>query len=396
MRTHKTISISIILPLFIAAVAGAADWPTYRGPNLDGISAETGWNPAALNDVKVVWQAELGIGFSSVSVANGKAYAMGNINKNTDVVYCFDALTGKELWRHEYAEPLEPKYYEGGTSATPTVHDGKVYTLSKSAKAFCLDAETGKVVWNKNLPYKAPTWGFASSGLILDEKIIYNIGAAGIALNKNDGQIIWKSDNSECGYATPVPFKAADGKTLIAIFGKNTLMAIDPADGKLQWSFPWKTENDVNAANPIINGDEVFISSGYNHGAALVKITEQPTAVWENKNMRSQMSGPVLIGDYIYGIDQNQLACVEWKTGNQVWAERKVGNGSLSAAGDKLIVVSERGRLMIAEASPTGFKELSGADVLTTRCWSMPVLANGYIYVRNSQGKLVCVDVRGQ
>ena len=396
MRTHKTISISIILPLFIAAVAGAADWPTYRGPNLDGISAETGWNPAALNEVKVVWQAELGIGFSSVSVANGKAYAMGNINKNTDVVYCFDALTGKELWRHEYAEPLEPKYYEGGTSATPTVHDGKVYTLSKSAKAFCLDAETGKVVWNKNLPYKAPTWGFASSGLILDEKIIYNIGAAGIALNKNDGQIIWKSDNSECGYATPVPFKAADGKTLIAIFGKNTLMAIDPADGKLQWSFPWKTENDVNAANPIINGDEVFISSGYNHGAALVKITEQPTAVWENKNMRSQMSGPVLIGDYIYGIDQNQLACVEWKTGNQVWAERKVGNGSLSAAGDKLIVVSERGRLMIAEASPTGFKELSGADVLTTRCWSMPVLANGYIYVRNSQGKLVCVDVRGQ
>lgn len=396
MRTHKTIAAIIILTLFIAAVAGAADWPNYRGPNLDGISTETGWNPAALNDVKIVWQAELGIGFSSISIANGKAYAMGNINKNTDVVYCFDALTGKELWRHKYAEPLEPKYYEGGTSATPTVHDGKVYTLSKSAKAFCLNAETGKVIWNQNLPYKAPTWGFASSGLILDEKIIFNVGAAGIALNKNDGQFIWKSDNSECGYATPVPFKAADGKTLIAIFGKDTLMALDPADGKLQWSFPWKTENDVNAANPIINGDEVFITSGYNHGAALVKIAEQPTGVWENKNMRSQMSGPVRIGEYIYGIDQNQLACVEWKTGNQVWAERKVGNGSLSAAGDKLIVVSERGRLMIAEASPTGFEELSGVDILTTRCWSMPVLANGYIYVRNSQGKLVCVDVRGQ
>ena len=393
MKICTTLAVCMILALLVAGTR-AADWPNYAGPNHDGISTETGWNPLALNEVKIVWQAEIGVGFSSVAVAGGKAYAMGNINKNTDVVYCFDAVSGKELWRHEYPEPLNPKYYEGGSSSTPTVHDGKVYTLSKSGKVFCLEAETGKVVWDRKLPHKAPTWGFSSSGLVGGETIIFNVGSAGVALNTASGEVVWNSGSGESGYATPVPFQSPDGASLIAIFGKDTLIAVDPADGTLKWSFPWKTENDVNAANPIIRGDEILITSGYNHGAALVKIAGQPTAVWENKNMRSQMSGPVRIGEHIYGINQNELACLEWKTGKTVWAERKTGNGSLSAAGDKLIVVSERGRLMIVEATPEGFKELSGADLLSARCWSPPTLANGYIYVRNSPGKLVCVDVR--
>ena len=393
MRTYKTLAM-IVSFIVCAMTAYAADWPNYRGPNHDGISTETDWDPSALSTPKIVWQAELGTGFSSVSVVGGKAYTMGNINKKTDVVYCFDALTGKELWRHEYPEPLQPKYYEGGVSATPTIHDGKVYTLSKSGKVFCLDADSGKVLWNTNLPYKDPTWGFASSALILDDKVIFNAGSAGIALNKTDGQILWKSSDGDCGYATPVPFKAPDGQTQIALFGKDTLMAIDPAAGTLLWSFPWKTQYDVNAADPVIIGDEVLITSGYNHGAALIKIAEQPTEIWKNKNLRSQMSGPVRIGDYIYGINQNELACLEWKTGKSLWTEKKVGNGSLSAAGDKLIVISEDGRLMIVAATPDGFKELSGADVLSKRCWSTPTLANGHIYVRNSHGRLLCLDVR--
>ncbi len=381
--------------IVLSASAIAADWPHWRGPNLDGISTETDWNPQALNDLNIVWEAEIGIGFSSVSVAGGRAYVMGNINRNTDVLYCFDAASGDELWRFEYAEPLNPKYYEGGPGSTPTVHEGKVYTLSKTGKVHCVNAHTGELIWNLNLPHKETTWGFASSGLILDDKVIFNVGASGVALNKNDGSIVWDSDKSESGYATPVPF-THNGKTLLAIFGKETLMAVDPTDGKRMWSYPWKTQHDVNAADPIIVGDEIFITSGYNRGATLLKIASPPTRVWENKNMRSQMSGPVLIDGYLYGIDQNQLACVEWKTGKQLWAERKAGNGSLTAAGDKLIVASEGGRLMIVQATPDGFQELSGADILSARCWAPPVLSGGRIYFRNSRGKLVCVDVRNQ
>lgn len=396
MKIYKALIISVVFALF-AAGAPAKDWPNWRGPNLNGISSETDWNPEALQTAKIVWEADIGIGFSSVSVADGKAYAMGNVNKNTDTLFCFDAVGGKEFWRFEYAEPLNPKYYEGGVSSTPTVYAGKVYTLSKSGKVHCVDAETGKLIWNRNLPHKETTWGFSSSGLIVEDKVIFNVGAAGVALNKDDGRVIWESAQSESGYATPVPFKAPDGETLLAIFGKDKLLAVDPADGSQKWSYPWKTQHDVNAADPIIWGDEMFITSGYNRGATLLKLSSSPpAAVWENKNIRSQMSPPVRIGDYLYGIDQNQLVCVEWKTGRQVWSERKVGNGAVTAAGNKLIAVSERGYLLIAEATPAGFKELSGADILSARCWAPPVLSGGYIYVRSSQGRLVCVDVRVQ
>lgn len=388
MKTNIVTRLTIVCILLAAPVI-AADWPNWRGPNLDGISTETDWDPSALNKANVVWQAEIGPGYSSVSVADGKAYVMGNIHRNTDVLYCFDAVSGAPLWRFEYPEPLNPKYYEGGPSATPTVHDGKVYTLSKTGKVHCVNALTGKGIWSRNLPHKVPTWGFASSGLILDEKVIFNVGASGVALNKNDGSVVWSSDNSESGYATPVPF-THNGTLLLAIFGKDTLIAVDPNDGKQLWNYPWQTQNDVNAADPIIAGDEIFITSGYNRGATLLKIASPPTRIWENKNMRSQMSGPVLIDGYLYGIDQNQLACVDWKTGKQLWTERKIGNGSLTAAGDKLIVASENGRLMIVQAAPDGFHELSGADLLIARCWAPPVLSNGYIYFRNSHGKLVC------
>ena len=378
-------------------VSQAQDWPHWRGPNHDGISTETDIDTSSLNTPKIVWQADVGIGFSAVSVAGGKAYTMGNVDKNKDIVYCFDALTGKELWRYDYVEPLDPKYYEGGASATPTVHDGKVYTLSKSGKLFCLDAQDGTVVWQKTLKHKTPTWGFSSSGIIVGDHILFNVGSAGIALNKNDGRIVWDSKPTECGYASPVPFKTPDGRLLIALFAKESLMAVDPVDGKMVWDFPWRTQHYVNAADPIIVGQEAFITSGYNRGAALVRFADTPKAVWEAKSMRSQMSGPVRIGDYVYGINQNQLACVEWATGKQLWAEPKTGNGTLAAVGDTLIVLSERGRLMFVKAVPDGFVELSGAEVLTGgRCWAMPILSGGHLYARNSQGKLVCIDVRMQ
>ncbi|MHC4989137.1 MAG: outer membrane protein assembly factor BamB family protein, partial [Planctomycetota bacterium] len=396
MKLSKNI-ISVVM-MCVSAVVFAADWPNWRGPNYDGISTETDWNPKALENPEITWTAEIGTGFSSVSVADGKVYTMGNVDKETDVVYCFDALTGREKWRHQYAEPLAPKYYEGGCSATPTVHDGKVYTLSKKGMACCLNAASGDVIWEKTLDFKRPTWGFASSVLVIEDMAIYNVGSAGIALNKQTGDFLWKSDNDVSGYATPVPYQQ-DDKTRVCIFGKNTVAGIEPKTGAVVWSYPWETKHNVNAADPIIFDQKVFITSGYGHGCALIDISgSEPTLVWENKNMRSQMSGPVLIDGFLYGIDDNQLVCVNWKTGEQVWAEKAPKKGSLSAAGDELIVLGENGTLYIVKATPEGYQPIASAEVLTGKCWTMPILANGYIYVRdvkkNAPGKLVCIDVR--
>lgn len=391
----KWVVLILTVCLVTVSFASAKDWPHWRGPDYDGISTETDWNPQKLNEKKILWEAQVGIGFSAVSVADGKAYTMGNINKKTDVVYCFDAETGKEIWRHEYAEDLNPKYYEGGSSATPVVSDGKVYTVSKTAHIFCLDAASGAVVWEKQPAIDNPTWGIATSALVLDDKVILNLHQHGLALNKLTGETVWASEKGKPGYATPVPFEQ-NGTRMVAIFGMDSVMGVEAATGTLRWSYPWKTQNDVNAADPIIHDEKVFITSGYNHGAALIDISgQEPVKLWENKNMRSQMSGPVLIDGYLYGFDDSQLACLDWKTGEQKWTEKKPRKGALTAAGDKLIVIGESGTLMIVQATPAGYQELASAEVLSGgRCWTTPVLSGGRVYVRNAPGQTVCVDVK--
>lgn len=396
MRKTKSLSVVVVFAMTLAAYG--ADWPHWRGNDYDGISKEADFNPAALNAPKILWKAEVGIGYSAVSVADGRAYTMGNVNKNTDVVFCFDAVSGEPKWKYEYSEPLEPKYYEGGCSATPTVAGGKVYTISKSGKVFCLDAATGTVVWQKKLDYKAPSWGFAGSAVVLEEKCVFNVGASGIALNKDTGEFIWKSDNRESGYATPVPFEYK-GTACVAIFGFNSVMAVQKSDGKLLWSYPWKMSPEVNAADPIIWNEQVFLTSGYGRGCGLADVSgAEPAKVYENKNMESQMSGPVLIDGHLYGIDDKQLVCLDWKTGEQKWVEKAPGKGAVSAVGNKLLVMHESGKLSIAEASPEGYKELAAAKIVEGKGWTMPIYANGRIYVRdmvkNKPGTLVCIDMK--
>ncbi|MCX6877129.1 MAG: PQQ-binding-like beta-propeller repeat protein [Verrucomicrobia bacterium] len=393
MRYNNWTVTTLTAVLLSASGAAADEWPNWRGPNHDGISKETAWDPAAVSARKVAWEAEVGAGYSAVAVTNGKVYTAGNFNKNTDAVSCLDAASGKQLWRHEYPEPLAAKFYSGGCSATPTVHDGKVYFASKSGKVFCLDADTGKVIWNKQFGCKVPTWGFASSALIHGKAAIFNAGRSGMAYDKASGAVLWSSEDDACGYATPVPFEQS-GKPCFALFAKDTISAV-AADGKALWSYPWQTQHDVNVADPIIVGTQVFITSGYGRGASVVDFAGAvPKKVWENKNMRSHMSGPVLIGGYLYGFDDNRLTCLDWKTGEQKWNEKSPAKGALMAAGDKLIVLGETGRLAIAKATPTAYQELAAAEVLDGRCWTMPILAGGRIHVRNSDGHLVCLDVR--
>jgi outer membrane protein assembly factor BamB len=376
----------------------AADWPNFRGPNHNGISSETGWSATWPKEgPKVLWKATLGTGFCSIAVSGGRAYTMGNIN-NKDILYCFDANTGKEIWKQSYPCPLFNKDHEGGPSATPTVDGDFIYTFSKNGDALCFKADSGKIVWQKNLPkelgIKFPTWYFASSAFVADNLIILNAGTAGLALNKADGSVVWKSGDGPPGYATAVPFTMGSEKC-VAFAGCNEVIAVVAATGKLLWKFPWKTSYDINAADPIISGNTVFISSGYNHGCALSRIEgDKVTDVWSNKNMRNHFNSCVLWEEYIYGFDESVLRCLDFKTGGVKWAQDGLGKGSLMIADGKLIILSERGKLVIAPASPDGFKELASAQILTGKCWTVPVLANGKIYARNNpDGQLVCVDV---
>jgi outer membrane protein assembly factor BamB len=396
-----------LLPAFLllaAQVALASDWPRWRGPNDDGVSTETGWSARwPVGGPKVLWRANVGGGFSSVAVRSARLYTLGNQN-NVDTVYCLNADTGAEIWKHSYPAPIQPHYYEGGPSATPTVDGEAVYSLSKNGELFCLAVATGKVGWHKSLPrdfgLPIPEWGFAGSPLVEGTTLILNAGSAGAALNKTNGQALWVSSRGPTGYGSPVAFD--DGpRRCAAIFAGRELVAVDVKTGRAAWRFPWVTSYDINVADPVISGDQVFVSSGYDKGCGLIQFAgDQPRLLWENKEMRNHFNGCVLYNGCIYGIDGDAgdnlgaLKCLDWQTGRLKWMEPVRGVGTVTVADGKLIVLAGGGELIVAEASPNGFHALDRAQVLGGKCWTAPVLANGRIYCRNAQGTLVCLDVK--
>jgi len=387
--------------------AGAADWPNYRGPDYNGITNETDWKSDwGESRPKVLWKKAVGIGFSSIAVANGCVYSMGNSGKsrpnaNQDTVFCFDADTGKEIWKHTYSCPLEPKYYEGGTLSTPTVDGNVVYTISKMGHLFCLDAATGSVKWqknmNKDLGFNLPTWHFSGSPFIVGNMMILNLGDAGVALNKTNGNVIWDNGKGICGYATPVPF-TMDGQKCVAMFTASHIQGVRISDGKVLWKSPFENKHKVNAADPVIVGHEVFVSNGYNFGCAKIKVNgSNVQTLWQNKNMRNHMNCSMYWKGYLYGFDETKLTCLDFKDGSIKWAEGSFGKGALMMSADgRMIIISDKGELVIASVNPEKFDLISRAQILPkAKCWTTPILANGKIYARNAKGDMVCVDVSG-
>jgi len=406
-RIRRGTTVALVVLVVSAAAAGpaaGADWPNYRGPNHNGITAETDWS-CDWGDAgpKKLWTKSVGIGFTCTAVADGRVYTMGNTGKptNTDVVYCFDAQTGAELWKHSYPCPLQPKYYEGGTLSSPTVDAAKVYTLSKMGDLFCLDAKTGNVVWhkqlNKEMGFALPTWHFSSSPLIVGDRLYLNVGSTGVALNKKTGDLVWDNGKGKCGYATPVHF-TMDGQDSLAIFGEVTLFAVKPSDGRKLWQFPWKTKYEVNAPDPVVTGNRVFICSGYGRGCALLEVNAGDVKkVWENKAMAMQLNCPILRDGYLYGFDEKIFTCIKLDDGSEQWQDKSIGKGSLIMSADgRMILMSDKGELVVAKADPQKFNVLARAQILPKgKCWTAPVLAHGRIYARNAKGDFVCVDVVG-
>ena len=409
-RLTKIATITLVVGLFclwsIVSFAEAVDWYQWRGPDSNGISSESGWSSTWPADgPEKLWELKVGVGYSSVVVSNGRLYTMGNADEK-DTIYCLDASTGAEVWKYSYDCVAEGNEHPGPAS-TPAVDGNRLYTLSREGHFHCLDVDSGEVIWVKNVVEdygaKVPEWWFASSPMILDEMVIVDVGMT-LALNKATGELVWKTkdygdvwediENQGGGYSTAYAF---DGSRWLAVFNASGLVILDPESGEELMLHPWKTSYNINPTTPIVSGDKVFISSGYNVGCALIQISgSEPVVVWQNKNMRNQLNSSVLWEGHLYGFDEKQLKCLDLETGEEKWAQKGLGKGSLMVADGKLIALSDNGKLVIAEASPDAFKELASAKVLDGLCWTVPVLSNGKIYCRNhDDGHLVCLDVSG-
>ncbi len=392
------------LVAWIGATAVVADdWAQWRGPQRNGISAEKGWKDTwPAEGPKVAWKAQVGMGYSSFVVAQGRVFTMGHAAEK-DSVFCLDAATGKELWRHSFPAELGDRYFDGGTTGTPTVAGDRLYVLNRWGDAFCLGASDGKVVWHRQVEKesgaKIPEWGFSGAPVVSEDRVWLNVGEAGLALDAKTGAVVWKTSTKSTGYSTP--YFLGTGKDALMIVGSaEAYVAVRPGDGSEAWRVRWLTEYGVNAADPIIDGDRMFISSGYGKGGALFKLGgAEPEMLWRTKALRTQMNAAVLYQGHLYGVDGNttdkaSLKCVEFATGKEKWSQAGFGTGGVTLVDGRLVGLGGTGELVVAPATPEGFKPTARAQVIGGKTWTAPVFSGGQIYCRNSRGDVVVLDVR--
>ena len=427
--TKKSFSFAstIATAVLVAASAQAADWPQYRGPNHDGSTTEKISVKWPAGGPKALWKVPTPNGFSSFSIAGGKAYTQ--VTREVDgapreVAVALDANTGKELW----AFPVGGTAYgnAGGMSgakgndggdgprSTPTVAGGKVYVLASDLALFCLDASSGKQLWTHDLMKEFAgrniSWKNAASPLVDGGLVHVAGGGAGqslIAFSKDTGALAWKSQDEKMTHSTPVA-TTIHGVRQVIFFCQSGLVSMDAKDGKLLWKRPFKFAVST-AMTPIVAGDIVFCSAGYGVGGGAARITKDASGfkaeeIWFVPGnagadaVANHWSTPVYKEGHLYGMFQfkeyatGPLKCVDLATGKVKWSKPGFGPGNVILLGDQILALSDAGELVVAEATPAGYKEVSRAKTVEGKCWSTPVVSNGRIYVRSTK-EAVCLDV---
>lgn len=401
MRRLLTV-LTLSATICASTAAFSADWPGFRGPQANGIAPDTGINKSwGTKAPKLLWKVPLSDdGYAGPSVAGGKVFIIDHQEKN-DIVRAFDFSTGKEVWKFSYADTDKANY--GFARSTPVIDQGKVFTLSRLGMLYCLDAKTGKSVWSKDIVKeyggKRPQWDYAVSPLVDKNKLIILPGgpdAAIAALDKRTGKTLWTGGGSETpGYATPV-LATITGIPQYVFFTADNLVGADASTGKKLWSYEWKTSYGVNATAPIVIGDSVFITTGYNHGCALVDITASGAKTkWQNKEMQAQFSSPILVNGFIYGTgDPGYLMCLDAQTGKSLWKQEGFEKGAIVVADGTIIAANgAEGDIVMVNLASDAYKELGRINPLGGQTWTAPIIADGKLIVRN-KSSLACLSLK--
>ncbi|MBU0611770.1 MAG: PQQ-like beta-propeller repeat protein, partial [Armatimonadetes bacterium] len=370
------------------------EWPRFQGPYGNSLAAaqefNTDWNS---QPPQKLWEVAMGDnGFAGPSSAGGKVYIIDHQGQE-DVVRCLDLSSGSEVWTYRYNEGGGDNY--GFSRATPCVDGGKVYTISRSGLVNCLDAAGGQKVWSKSLASdlggSAPQWLYAPSPVVDGNAVIVIPGGgkgAVAALDKASGTVIWQGGGSDkCSYATPVPAKIGGVKQYV-IFGSKALFGVRADNGKQLWRVGWETGCDVNAATPLVDGNRIFITSGYNHGCAAVQVSGNGAKiVWQNKTIQAHFSSSVLYEGKLYGIgDPGNLVCLDPANGKTLWQKSGFEKGGLIVVyGNLMAFQGGDGALVLVKAAPTAYTEVSRFTPLGGQSWTAPIVAGGKLIVRNKE-----------
>ncbi|OAI45629.1 hypothetical protein AYO44_12635 [Planctomycetaceae bacterium SCGC AG-212-F19] len=409
--TPRLVLPAIALFAFACALTGA-DWPQWQGADRTGISKDTGLLKSWPKEgPPLAWKINgLGGGYSTPSIAKGKIYGM-SYRGSDEVVWCLDEKDGKELWNARIAAKGGAGYNEG-SRCSPTVDGDFLYVVGISSDLGCLEAATGKIVWQKNLKKDfagkmMSGWGYSESPLIDGDKLICTPGGktAGLAaLNKKTGETIWKSEvqgGDGAGYSSVIAADVQGVRQYIQFMGRG-VVGVAAADGKFLWRYEKPHNTTANISTPVYHDNHVFGASGYGTGGGLVKLTKLETGLFQadevyfTKKMTNHHGGMVLIDGYLYGNNGGQLACIELLTGKVMWDERAPGKGSIAYADGMLYYRNENGPIVLIEANPQKYVEkgrFNQPERSKPHAWAHPVIANGKLYIAD-QDLLLCYDVR--
>jgi len=406
----------ILLPILIAgtrlltnALVASDDWPQFLGPTRDGVysgpALSSSWPKEGPT---IVWQKKVGQGFSGPVVASGKLILFHRVG-DRETVEAFDARTGAALWKFDYPTGYRDDFgFDEGPRATPAIADGKVFTFGAEGKLHCLELATGKNLWSVSTQEKFSAskgfFGLACSPLVESDRVLLNIGGTGgagiVAFDKNTGALAWRATSDEASYSSPAAVEL-NGKRVAIFFTRSGLTILEAATGKLQTQFPWRPRINasVSAATPLVIGTQIFLSASYDLGAILLDLkTGRPQKIWaSDEALSNHYATSAHRNGFLYGFHGRQesgpsLRCVELQTGTVKWSEDRFPAGTVTLAGDSLLVMLEDGRLLLAPATPERFKPSAQAQVLPFGVRAHPALANGYFYMR-SKDKLVCVNL---
>jgi outer membrane protein assembly factor BamB len=432
---RKVLPLIITLALAPFASTRADDWPQWMGPGRDNVWRETGLVDSFPEDgPPILWRAKIAYGYAGPAVADGKVYVTDYVTEGdvkvpnwgrkeftgNERVLCLDEATGKELWKHEYPVNYTISY-PAGPRCTPTVHDGKVFTLGAEGNLICLDAETGEVVWSKDLQSdyqtKAALWGYAGSPLVDGKHLICVVGGEGthaVAFDLATGEEIWHNLTSpEQGYSPPTIIEAGGVRQLMLLC-PDAVTSVNPETGEEYWSKPYEADGNSIIMSPVHWGEYLFVG-GFNNKNLLLKLSEdQPAAevVWGNQSKHGISPitvQPIVVGETMYGFDQSgELMAVSLPSGERLWettepvSERPVNSGTafIVRQNDHFWLFNEHGELILADLSPKGYQELARAKVIEPTnlafdrevVWSMPAFANRHVYLRNDE-ECICVDL---
>jgi outer membrane protein assembly factor BamB len=388
-------------------VLQTGDWPGFRGSNRDnrviGVTIATDWDK---NPPKLLWKHKVGPGWSSFALVGNHLYTQEQWDQKEAAV-CYDADTGKMIWFHEYPARFTEAIAGPGPRATPTFHDGKLYSMGAAGKLCCLDAVTGSELWSKDVmadtEAKLPIWGFSASPLIAQGVVMVYAGGAGkavVAYDADTGKLAWAKGEGSMSYCS-LQLATIDGVEQALMITTDGMTSFQPKDGAILWDYQWKLEGVARSVQPGAVGTADFlVGTPFRNGTRRVHVSHKDgqwdnKEVWASRDFSPYFNDFVIHRDHVFGFTDNFFACIGLDKGKAKWKERGFSDSQGSAYGagqvlllvdqDLLLIVTEQGAVALIEANPAEQKVLTHFQAIEGKTWNHPVLAHGRLYVRNGE-----------